>query len=370
MKRIIPFIIALILISCNNDSNSYSIDGSAAGFSDGTKIYVFEIVKNQPAPIDTLVINGEKFEGSFSKTDDISIRYFQVENLNSSILYFPENTDLQAVIYKDSITASYVTGSPQNVAYKSFNEKSRAFNIQKQNNVRQFQQARNEQDNLLATQIQQANNTLIQQERAFKKEFALANPNSVFSVMLMTELLSKKEVNFADAEQLLKNLSPKVAAVPLTKDLELLIANSKRAEVGTKAPDFSGPSPNGEILSLQETLGKYTIIDFWASWCRPCRMENPNVVKVYNKYHDKGLNIISVSLDKPGQNERWIKAIKDDKMDWYHISNLKFWNDPIAKMYNVRSIPATFLLDENGNIIAKNLRGPALGSKIASLLGN
>ncbi len=92
------------------------------------------------------------------------------------------------------------------------------------------------------------------------------------------------------------------------------------------------------------------------------------MVKVYNKYHDKGLNIISVSLDKAGQKERWIKAIKDDKMDWYHVSNLRFWQDPIAKLYNVRSIPATFLLDEQGKIIDKDLRGPALEAKIASLL--
>jgi alkyl hydroperoxide reductase subunit AhpC len=97
-------------------------------------------------------------------------------------------------------------------------------------------------------------------------------------------------------------------------------------------------------------------------------MENPNVVRVYNKYHDKGLNIISVSLDKAGNKDRWVKAIKDDNMDWYHVSNLKFWQDPIAKQYSVRSIPATFLLDEQGNIIDKNLRGPALEAKIASLL--
>jgi peroxiredoxin len=143
----------------------------------------------------------------------------------------------------------------------------------------------------------------------------------------------------------------------------------KKADVGGVAPKFSAPNPEGKIVALNDVLGKYTIIDFWASWCKPCRRENPNVVRVYNQYHDKGLNIISVSLDKAGQKERWLKAIADDKMDWYHVSNLQGWNEPIAKMYNVRSIPATFLLDEKGNIIGKNLRGNALDAKIASLLG-
>ena len=143
----------------------------------------------------------------------------------------------------------------------------------------------------------------------------------------------------------------------------------KKSDVGGVAPTFSAPSPDGKVVSLQDAMGKYTIIDFWASWCRPCRAENPNLVRVYNKYHDKGLNIISVSLDKAGQKDRWIKAIADDKMDWHHVSNLKFWQEPIAKMYGVRSIPATFLLDENGKIIDKKLRGTALENKIASLLG-
>ena len=143
----------------------------------------------------------------------------------------------------------------------------------------------------------------------------------------------------------------------------------KKADIGGVAPNFSASSPDGNQLALNDVLGKYTIIDFWASWCKPCRRENPNVVKVYEEYHDKGLNIISVSLDKAGQKERWIKAIEADKMNWEHVSNLKGWNEPIAKMYNVRSIPATFLLDENGTIIAKNLRGAALGAKIATLLG-
>ena len=114
-------------------------------------------------------------------------------------------------------------------------------------------------------------------------------------------------------------------------------------------------------------MGKVTIIDFWASWCKPCRIENPNVVKIYNKYHDKGLNIIGVSLDKT-QNS-WTKAIADDQLAWNHVSNLKYWQEPIAQQYGVRSIPSTFILDQDGNIVAKNLRGYALENKISELLG-
>src|SRR5690554_2135639 len=185
--------------------------------------------------------------------------------------------------------------------------------------------------------------------------------------MLISEMLSKGETTPAEAKTYLQNLSPEIASSEFTKELESTLATMGKAEIGSLAPEFTAPTPEGTSLSLSETLGKYTIIDFWASWCRPCRIENPNVVRVYNKYHEKGLNIISVSLDKADQRDKWIQAIKDDQMDWYHVSNLQFWNDPIAKQYSIRSIPATFLLDENGTIIDKNLRGAALEAKMASL---
>jgi peroxiredoxin len=158
------------------------------------------------------------------------------------------------------------------------------------------------------------------------------------------------------------------AAKKVAKQLELLKTdeeNSKNTEVGSKAPEFKAPGPDGQEIALNDVLGKVTLVDFWAAWCRPCRAENPNVVAVYKKYHDKGLNIIGVSLDRKADD--WKKAIADDGLTWNHVSHVQYFG-PIAALYNVKAIPAAFLLDENGVIIAKNLRGPALEAKVAELL--
>ena len=136
--------------------------------------------------------------------------------------------------------------------------------------------------------------------------------------------------------------------------------------VGQIAPDFSAKTPQGVTVSLKESLGKVTVIDFWASWCGPCRKENPAVVALYNEFHAKGLNIIGVSLDKDAA--KWKEAIAKDKLTWTQISNLQEWKDPIALQYKVKQIPTTYLLDETGKIIAKDLRGAELKAKIMELL--
>ena len=371
MKHIfILSLIVLTLISCNLKSDSYTIEGNAIGFEDGTKIFVNTVTNNnQPKVIDTLIVNSGSFKGVYPKSELLSINLLQVENTKATVLYFPENSNLKATLYKDSIQSSFVLGSQQNDSYKEFMDQLRKFNKTKSEKSELFKQARREQDGIAAKDLQSEIQDISIAENNYKIQFVSNNPNSLFSVLLLTELVNKKEISSADATTIINKYSPKIAVTSSSKSLKTMIKSMKKADVGGLAPDFSAPTPGGDQLALNDVLGKYTIIDFWASWCKPCRRENPNVVKVYEEYHDKGLNIISVSLDKAGQKERWIKAIEADKMNWEHVSNLKGWNEPIAKMYNVRSIPATFLLDENGTIIAKNLRGAALGAKIATLLG-
>ncbi|MGC4040103.1 MAG: TlpA disulfide reductase family protein [Flavobacterium sp.] len=137
-------------------------------------------------------------------------------------------------------------------------------------------------------------------------------------------------------------------------------------KVGQQAPEFKAPTPEGKVVTLKESLGKVTLIDFWASWCAPCREENPNVVALYNELHSKGLNIISVSLDFDAA--KWKAAIAKDKLTWTQVSNLKEMQDPIALQYNVTQIPTTFLLDAKGKVMAIDLYGDDLKSKIEELL--
>ena len=369
MRLFFALLLAISIISCNNDTNSYKLEGDAIGFADGTNVLVYTIENKQPKVIDTLTVTQGKFSAIYPKSDDNSLNFLRINETNASILYFPENEDMKATIYKDSVQASRVVGGKQNEAYGNFVDRMTAFNKKKQANMERFREARQTNDTAAIAKLQSENLNILGEETEYKKQFLKDNNHSIFTVMLISEMVNRKEITPAEASQYIENLDPKVASSEIAQDLKTSLESLKKAEVGSPAPDFSAPTPTGETMSLKDAMGKYTIIDFWASWCKPCRLENPNVVNVYNKYHDKGLNIISVSLDKAEQKDKWIQAIKDDKMDWYHVSNLQFWQDPIAKQYSVRSIPATFLLDENGIIIDKDLRGAALEAKIATLLG-
>lgn len=371
-KYLLLLLTTIVFFSCQKEnSNTYTISGKADGLEDGTKIMLYSIESGvtEPKLLDSVFVNKGEFKVALPKNETPTINYLSIKKLNRNIIFFPDADKLEANIYKDSIDASYVAGGADNKLYKEYLDQSKKINKQRSAKMPQFSDARKNGDKAAAKKIQNELRALASQEIALKKDIVTNNPNSIFSALLISELVSQKAISATEAKGIISRFSPRIAASPLVKDITKLISASEKAEVGLKAPSFSAPTPDGKMLSLEDAMGKYTIIDFWASWCKPCRMENPNVVKVYNKYHDKGLNIISVSLDKAGQKDRWIKAIADDKLTWNHVSNLKFWSEPIAQMYNVRSIPATFLLDENGIIIAKNLRGKALEDKIASLLG-
>jgi thiol-disulfide isomerase/thioredoxin len=162
----------------------------------------------------------------------------------------------------------------------------------------------------------------------------------------------------------------------LHKQVTELVANVKGEQISDPAsgkdvlaPEISLPSPDGDTIKLSSTKGSVVLLDFWASWCAPCRMENPNLVKAYNTFHNKGFQIYQVSLDKT--REAWIKGINDDKLGkWIHVSDIKYWNSVVVPLYKIEAIPANFLLDKDGRILATNLRGEQLQQKLAELFNN
>ncbi|MAQ76820.1 MAG: hypothetical protein CL613_10890 [Aquimarina sp.] len=373
-RFIISILVIAITFSCKEEKKGYVITANTHGFEDGTKVYVNAMSQsNRPVIIDSSIIKNKQFEITLPAPETNDFNYLTFENIGGNVLFIAENNPIEITVFKDSLRSSVVKGGDENKIFFTYLGKLKSFNEEKIKINNDIHVATKLKEYDKVKSLRASINDVNQKELDYRESLAKENPNSIVAVMALTDLIRLRAIQAKEAQEMYSGISESLKSTRLGKQLEMLVNNAialsqqKKIDVGDKAENFSAPTPTGRELSLNEARGKVTIIDFWASWCKPCRMENPNVVKVYNKYHEKGLNIIGVSLDK--KKEAWLKAIQDDNLQWSHVSNLQFWQEPIAQAYGVRSIPATFILDEDGNVIAKNLRGPALEEKIAELLG-
>lgn len=199
-------------------------------------------------------------------------------------------------------------------------------------------------------------------------QFIKDKPRSIVSPFILNATYTFNE-DIVMLENRFNLLDEKVKKSEAGTQLLEFIAESKIGAVGTQALDFSQPDTTGVPVALSSFRGKYVLVDFWASWCGPCRSENPNVVENFKKFSTKNFTVLGVSLDRPGQKEKWVNAIHEDKLTWTHVSDLQFWNNSAAVLYKIKGIPQNILVDPQGKIVAKNLRGPALEAKLCELLG-
>ncbi|APY06933.1 hypothetical protein BWZ20_00850 [Winogradskyella sp. J14-2] len=383
MKKILVLLILTVaFVSCNQQKNAeFVINGNAKGVANGVRVQLAEIdAKGQQIIKDSAVVKDEKFiiKGA---VDEPSIYFLSADSSPGNVVFMLENSDIAINFNKDIPMESEVTGSESNKSYENFQNGMMAFKEEGEAIMAKFRELGQQPAPETRDSIGRAMEALRDRQRAYPLQFVQENNNSFFSLNLIQlessragfDILKYKEAFERFPEELKASKRGQLVKQKLD---ELYKEYEKTAylEIGKIAPNFESQTPSGERVSLNDLKGKVTIIDFWAAWCGPCRRENPNVVKIYEQYHDKGLEIIGVSLDgAPNQKDpkkAWLDAIEKDGLKWNHVSSLMYFNDPVAKQYNITSIPATYILDEEGKIVAKNLRGFALERKLRQLFDN
>ncbi|MEM9000838.1 MAG: TlpA disulfide reductase family protein [Bacteroidota bacterium] len=367
MLRKIAVLPLLVIAACTSTPEGFVVEGQLKGeIENGTSIFLKSTDSlNQLVDIDStsLTEGGFTFEGNQAVP---KLHYLFVDGLRGNVPVIIENGRIGVKFQKDSLNFAELKGTVQNELFMEFLTESRRLKGMVQTMQVDMRNASRAKDTATMNALRDEYAEFQEEAKNFELQYAQENPNALVSALILDKALTTKAQSLLEIEAQFEALTPEIKATKPGKRLEKALKKAKATEIGQVAPDFSGPTPENTLLALNEVKGKVTLIDFWAAWCRPCRMENPNIVAVYDKYKDKGLQVVGVSLDT--RPEDWKKAIVDDGLEWNHISNLKRFQDPIAELYNINAIPAAFLLDENGVIVAKNLRGPALEKKVAELL--
>ena len=366
--RTFSLLFLLFLSSCGSSDNQFELIGNA-DVSDGTMIYVLQADQNnQPYIKDSTSVksNSFKFKG-VSSTPQIS--YIQVEGVNGYVLAILENGDIKADIFKDSISKSRVYGTKSNDDFIKYKSETKSL-VDVMNNISSdAQNAIMNGDVVTAMELEKEYNSKEREVMLYEWDFIVDNLDSYMSALLLEVFMIENKVNKDSIIDVYESFSNRIKVSDVGKNIaDLLSQFEDPIEVGEIAPDFTAPSIDGPDITLSNVLldNKVTLLDFWAAWCRPCRIENPNLVRLHKKYKDAGFDIIGVSLDRT--REQWEQAVIDDNLPWTQVSNLNFWNDPVARRYSIRAIPQSYLLNKDGLVMGKNLRGQELEDRILSLL--
>lgn len=373
MKRI-PLasllLVVLAFMSCTDKQKNVSIKLNIKNLTQNQAVYLDVIdLEEKPLTLDTvsasqgdvsLVLNG-------GAQDAESLYRIRFEKDEMYFLVIPDRQKIELDV--DWTKADqYVTNSGASISFKNllagFNERLGGIDSLK---------------NLIMAKGDVMDSSRVAMENQFRAyataagAYLLAYADSTASpaVAMYALGMSQNLVSPEQVKPVMEGLSKRFEKYPritkLATDFNLAVSRPATSDlVGKEAPDFELPDVNGKTVSLKSFRGKYVLVDFWASWCKPCRNENPNVVRAYQQYKDKNFTILGVSLDK--EKEGWVKAIADDQLTWSHVSDLKFWDSKVVPLYGIEGIPFNVLLDPQGKVIAKDLRGSELLAKLAEVL--
>jgi len=364
MKKLLYSFIAIAFMFSCTMKPKYKIEGNVRGLNSGSAI-LSKVVDNELVTVDSVAVkNGVfAFKGSVDQPEYFVITF--ADTLDG-IQLFLENINITIKADVDSINSAKIDNSELTSLLNSFDREQLAFKMQFRALYDEYMQANINMDTIKVAQIEEEYTNVENQQIDYIKNFVKENSNNVLAPYITLKHISYR-VEVDELENITKNFSPELAESQYVITLKERINIMNRVAIGQPYIDFTLNDTTGTPLPLSTLIGeKYILLDFWAAWCNPCRQENPNLVENYILYKDKGFEIFGVSFDKT--REAWISAIKKDGITWPQVSDLKYWNSEAGKLYAVRSIPHNVLLDKDGIIIAKNLRGDDLGAKLAELL--
>ena len=380
MKRIYLFFAILAPVVTFAQQSNFSMTGKLGTLDKPAKIYIdYSDANGQGKEDSATVVNGVfTLTGSVSGYTSARMsldhegkgKPFSIYSPGADVIYFYFGPEKINITSKDSLSIATFTGSKIYDEHAAYN-KTIGGSIMELTAMYQKDYAEASPEDKRDPEFMAAINarqTELRKQRGLKQiEFVKANPNSFFALTALSEVAGTY-ADMTTAKKLLDGLNKDLRKRDMAKELEQRIAAERLTAIGKPAPAFTQDDVNGKPLSLADLKGKVVLLDFWASWCSPCRAENPNMLKQYKIYKDKGFEILSVSLDS--KKNDWIKAIEEDGLPWLHVSDLKGWNNAAGRLYGVRGVPACYLIDRDGKIIADNVRGEKLNEKLSEIFKN
>lgn len=362
IKLLSAALLALTLLSCTKENFNVSVNLKNA---EGKIVYLQKNVNNETLTIDSATMQNDMVNFIVKKENPTTHYSLKIEGERYPIKFFSENCDV--VISGDMKDSKNIT---KNASYaqqlvNEYNIENNKFQSQLGELSKQFRAASQSKDETAMESVYNEIEQVRKNQSNYQSLFITKNSNSFVAPYILYNNRYNYELD--ELEDFVNNFNIKEEN-EYSKSLDEYIAVLQRVDVGQPYLDFAQATPEGDMLSLSELVGKskLLLVDFWASWCGPCRAENPNVAAVYKEFHEKGFDVLGVSLDM--EKENWVKAIEEDGLIWHNISDLKYWQNEGAKSYGISSIPSNVLLDENGIIIAKNLRGEDLKKKVEEVL--
>lgn len=378
MRKFILVILSLIQVVAfaQQKTYKYQITGVYGVYNAPAKVYLTYTLEDRPI-IDSVELKNGKFvfKGALDSTPVEAMLIFDAkgegrENSLEQISVFLEKGKI-TVNAKDGIALhAQVRGTPMNNDYTDLNNLVNAGYATMSDEDKGIVEGKMLPDTTADYQAQLAGfrKRYSDMTSAAYIQFITSHPSSPLSLELFPKVAY--EASYADVKPLFDGLSAALKSSEAGQALSANLEKMKELQIGQLAPDFEIPDPEGNLVKLSSFRGQYVLLDFWASWCGPCRAENPNLIRVYNKFKTKGFNIVGVALEKPEHRDLWLKAIKNDSLPWVQLSELKFWESAAAKLYGVIAIPQNFLIDPDGRIVGKTLMGEELDHKLSQLLEN